>query len=171
MLSSRSSSVFAPPDNVASTWQLVSIDNPGRTGRKHHTPVAPVPLSHRRGQTEGFKRLSIFKTRSRSYNMATQTAGYNLPPSSTAPPSPQHEKQGIHSQPGWSDSHRSDSLTMSWVAKGSKIWRKQNSKFNVPSSRTMDWLEEYDERAEQHTEPHTRYNSKHGRMWSTGNRT
>ncbi|KAI4241678.1 MAG: hypothetical protein LQ352_007404 [Teloschistes flavicans] len=80
-----------------------------------------------------------------------------------------HEPESSRPQSVWSDSDNSDSQTKRWVAKGSKMLRKQNSRFNLSSSRMVDWLEEDDETNEQYHERQPRSHLKHGRMSSTGN--
>ncbi|KAL9047272.1 MAG: hypothetical protein Q9214_000110 [Letrouitia sp. 1 TL-2023] len=170
MASQRSSAVFSP-GNVESTWQLVSIDNPGRTGRKQYTTVAQeVPSRHRRGLTEGTRRMSALRTRWRSNTTTAPTAGYQLSPASTVEaPTPIYQIQETRPQSGWSDSDRSDSFTKSksWMSKGSRMLKKQNSKFNLSSSRTMDWVVECDEGADLSNGPVPR-EQKHYRMWSAG---
>ncbi|KAI4165656.1 MAG: hypothetical protein LQ342_000598 [Letrouitia transgressa] len=170
MASQRSSAVFSP-GNVESNWQLVSIDNPGRTGRKQYTTMAQeVSSRHRRGHTEGTKRMSALRTRWRSNTTTVPPASYQLSPASTVEaPTPIYQIQESRPQSGWSDSDRSDGFTKSksWVLKGSRILKKQNSKFNLSSSRTMDWVVECDEGADLPNGPLPR-EQKHYRMRSAG---
>lgn len=170
MASECSSTVFSP-GNVESTWQLVSIDNPGRTGRKQYTTVAQdISSRHRRGLTEGTKRMSALRPRWRSNTTTAPATGYQLSPASTIEaPTPLYQIQESRPQSGWSDSDRSDSFTKSksWMSKGSRMLKKQNSKFNLSSSRTMDWVVECDEGADLPNGPLPRA-QKHYRMWSAG---
>ncbi|KAL9608744.1 MAG: hypothetical protein Q9167_006433 [Letrouitia subvulpina] len=170
MVSQRSSAVFTP-GNVESTWQMVSIDNPSRTGRKEYTTVAQeAPSRHRRGFTEGTRRMSALRTRWRSNTTTAPPAGYQFSPASTVEaPTSSYQIQEYRPQSGWSDSDRSDGFTKSksWVSKGSRMLKKQNSKFNLSSSRTMDWVVECDEGADPLNGPLPR-EQKHYRMWSTG---
>ncbi|KAL8726128.1 MAG: hypothetical protein Q9166_006920 [cf. Caloplaca sp. 2 TL-2023] len=78
-----------------------------------------------------------------------------------------YESEDKRPQSGWSDSDHSDSQTKSWVTRGSKMLKKQNSKFNLSSSKTAEWVEEHDDASEYQAYP--RGLNKHGRMWSTGN--
>ncbi|KAL9580233.1 MAG: hypothetical protein Q9212_004617 [Teloschistes hypoglaucus] len=80
-----------------------------------------------------------------------------------------HEPEFSRPQSVWSDSDHSDSQTKRWVAKGSKMLRKQNSRFNLSSSRIVDWVEEDDETNVQHNERQPRGCSKHSRILSAGN--
>ncbi|KAI4197109.1 MAG: hypothetical protein LQ350_006123 [Teloschistes chrysophthalmus] len=79
-----------------------------------------------------------------------------------------NEPEFSRPQSVWSDSDHSDSQTKRWVAKGSKMLRKQNSRFNLSSSRIVDWVEEDDETNVKHNEKQPHGYSKHGRMLSTG---
>ena len=169
MLASQSTNSGFTSDHVDSIWQLTSIDNPGRTGRKQYTTVAQLPQpGHRRGWTEGTKRMSIFKTRSRSNTTVNLAMGYQLSPASSAKPSESlYQIPENRPQSGWSDSDRSDSFTKgkSWVLKGSRILKKQNSKFNLSSARTMDWVTKYDESADV-SNGYLPREHKHTRVWS-----
>ncbi|KAL8729356.1 MAG: hypothetical protein Q9181_005032 [Wetmoreana brouardii] len=98
------------------------------------------------------------------------SAGHRLSPSVSIELSkPNDELDASSPQSVWSDSDNSDSPSRSWVTKGSKMLRKQNSRFNLNPSRTVDWLEESSEGIGHCREPQNRGHNKHGRMWSTGN--
>lgn len=137
-----------PPDHDDSTWQLVDVAY-GETRKKQNTTVAqPSVARHRRGRTEGSKHLSMFKVRSKSNTIPSVSIDHHISPSaSIASSNAGHEVDASRPQSVWSESDHSDSQTKSWVAKGSKMLRKQNSRFNLSSSRTIDWLEEDDETA------------------------
>ncbi|KAL8649103.1 MAG: hypothetical protein Q9210_004597 [Variospora velana] len=155
--------VISSSDYGNSGWQLVNTQRLGRTG-KH---VAQVPsIRQRRGHTDANKRLSLFKMRSRS----NTSLGYRPSPSlSTNSQGAGHsDTEEARLESGWSDSDHSDSPTKSWVTKGSRMLKKQNSKFSLSSSRRSTWVEETDEVNKQHPEVPLRNSNKHGRMYSTG---
>lgn len=170
---SRSSSMLCSTKESEASWQLVNTDQGAEMGRKQITPVARLPNAHhRRGHTEGTRRLSIFKVPSRSNTMSNLSTSRPISPSASIDSlNAGHEPESSRPQSVWSDSDNSDSQTKRWVAKGSKMLRKQNSRFNLSSSRMVDWLEEDDETNEQYHERQPRSHLKHGRMSSTGNGT
>ncbi|KAL8993981.1 MAG: hypothetical protein Q9169_005939 [Polycauliona sp. 2 TL-2023] len=168
VLSSRSSSIASLQDQVDSAWQLVNVDKTSKTGPKQPTTVALPPIKrHRRGQTEGPKRLSMFRSRPRTNTVSNHTMGHRLSPSvSTNSSNVEYEVEDKHPQSGWSDSDHEDSPTKSWVARGSKMLKKQNSKFALSSTKNAEAMEQHGPASEDQS---YRNNSKHGRMWSTGN--
>ncbi|KAL8854102.1 MAG: hypothetical protein Q9221_001022 [Calogaya cf. arnoldii] len=167
VVSSRSSSIVSLQDHVDSTWQLVTVDKASTTGPGQATTVGQPPTKrHRRGQTEGPRRLSIFRSRSRTNTISNPTMGHRLSPSVTTESSNiDAEYEDKHPQSGWSDSDHSDSQSKSWVARGSKMLKKQNSKFALSSSKTAEWV---DEHGQAPVDQSYRSYNKHGRMWSTG---
>ncbi|KAL8720712.1 MAG: hypothetical protein Q9225_002478 [Loekoesia sp. 1 TL-2023] len=101
--------------------------------------------------------------------MSNLSIGHSISPSASIESQDSHHRnvEATYPESGWSDSDQSDSLTKSWVVKGSKMLKKQNSKFNLSSSKRSSLVEELDEASEQYPSLHPRGNSKHGRMWST----
>ncbi|KAL8645555.1 MAG: hypothetical protein Q9226_007249 [Calogaya cf. arnoldii] len=92
--------------------------------------------------------------------------GHRLSPSvSTESSNIDGEYEDKHPQSVWSDSDHSDSQSKSWVARGSKMLKKQNSKFALSSSKTAEWV---DEHGQAPVDQSYRSYNKHGRMWSTG---
>lgn len=146
-----------------SSWQLVNSQRLGRTG-KHEAQVPSI--RQRRGHTDANKRLSLLKMRSRSNTSLGHLPSPSLLTNSQRAGHDDTEEARLES--GWSDSDHSDSPTKSWVAKGSKMLKKQNSKFSLSSSRRSTWVEETDEVNKQHPEVPLRNSNKHGRMYSTG---
>lgn len=162
--------MLCSPKESESTWQLVNPNRVAETGRKQNTPVERLPNDHhRRGHTEGTRRLSIFKVPSRSNTMSNLSLRHPISPSTSIDSlNGGNEPEFSRPQSVWSDSDHSDSQTKRWVAKGSKMLRKQNSRFNLSSSRIVDWVEEDDETNVKHNEKQPHGYSKHGRMLSTG---
>lgn len=76
------------------------------------------------------------------------------------------ESEDKHPQSGWSDSDHSDSQSKSWVARGSKMLKKKNSKFALGLSKAAEWVEEHGQAPGDQS---SRGYNKHGRMLSTGN--
>lgn len=167
--SSRSSIVVPSSDQVDSTWQLVHVEKLGRRGKKQSPTMAQAPsLQHRRGRTEGNRRLSMFKMRSRSHTTSTTSMGHGLSPSVSVESQQSHHTptEGERPESCWSDSDNSDRRTKSWVAKGSRLLKKQNSKFSLSSSKRSTWVEESDEASEPYPELLARGYNKHDRMGS-----
>ncbi|KAL8670477.1 MAG: hypothetical protein Q9168_004986 [Polycauliona sp. 1 TL-2023] len=93
--------------------------------------------------------------------------GHKLSPSpSTESSNLDCEAEERHLRSGWSDSDHSDNETKSWVTRGSKMLKKQNSKFALATSKITNGVEGHGPVPEDQS---YRNNSKHGRMWSTGN--
>lgn len=169
--SSRTSAIVPITDHVDSTWHLVNkTDKLDSMEKNKHAGAVHLPsVRHRRGQTERTTRHSMFRMRSRSRTVSNLSIGHSFSPSaSIESEDPHHQNiEATCPESGWSDSDQSDSMTKSWVVKGSKMLKKQNSKFNLSSSKRSSLVEELDEASEQYPNLHSRGNSKHGRMWST----
>ncbi|KAL8926106.1 MAG: hypothetical protein Q9172_001934 [Xanthocarpia lactea] len=165
VVSSRSSSVASLRDHVEATWQLVNVDKASRTGTGQATTMGHPPTKRRRrDETEGPKRLSMFRSWSRTNTISDFTTGHRLSPSLSIESSNiDCESETKRPQSGWSDSDRSDSPAKSWVARGSKMLKKQNSKFALKTPEAME------EQSQAPDEQLYRTHNKHGRMWSTGN--
>ncbi|KAL9010118.1 MAG: hypothetical protein Q9173_004917 [Seirophora scorigena] len=155
--------VVSSSDHGDSTWQLVNFQKLGRTGK--HAAQDPS-IRHRRGHPDAAKRLSMFKMRSRSNASSGHGPSPSLSTDSQSAGRDDTEEARLES--GWSDSDHSDSPTKSWVAKGSRMLKKQNSKFSLSSSRRSTWVEESDEACEQHPGLPLRGSNRHGRISSTG---
>ncbi|KAL8682905.1 MAG: hypothetical protein Q9186_001068 [Xanthomendoza sp. 1 TL-2023] len=167
-LSSASSSFVSLPDHVESTWQFVNLDHINTVGAGQATTVGLPSKRHRRGQTEGPRRFSMFRSRGRSNTVSDFEKGHRLSPSASISSEPlAHEPEDKRPQSTWSDSDHSDTPTKGWVARGSKLLKKQNSKFNLSSSKTADWVEE--QNGDPVDQSHSRGNSRHGKIGSTGN--
>ncbi|KAL8760948.1 MAG: hypothetical protein Q9184_002890 [Pyrenodesmia sp. 2 TL-2023] len=169
VVSSRSSTVVPYLHHVDSTWQLVNVEELGRMEHKQHATAAQLPsIRHRRGQTEGKRRLSMLRIRSKGRTKSASSMCQGIPASESFDSLHHGDTEGAHPESGWSDSDHSDSLTKSWVLKGSKMLKKQNSKFSLSSSRRNTWVEESDDAGEQRPEPHLGAYGKHSRIRSAG---
>ncbi|KAL8905570.1 MAG: hypothetical protein Q9207_002560 [Kuettlingeria erythrocarpa] len=168
--SSRTSTVVPCSHRADSTWQLVNFEELARMEDKQYaTAASQLPsIRHRRGQTEGKRRLSMLRMRSRGRTTSASSTGHGLSPSESFDSLHHGDTERTNPESGWSDSDHSDSLTKSWVVKGSKMLRKQNSKFSLSSSRRNTWVEESDDTAEQRLEPRIRAHNKHSRIRSAG---
>ena len=150
-------------------WHLVDLDKVEKTRRKKSANKSSVVNArHRRGQTEGNTRHSIFSIRSRSFTTSNMSTGSGISPLATIE---SQEPGYLNSEPtnpesGWSDSDQSDSQTKRWVEKGSKMLRKQNSIFTLNSSKRSSLVEESDEAGEQHPRLRPRGNNKHSKTSS-----
>ncbi|KAL8886708.1 MAG: hypothetical protein Q9215_005607, partial [Flavoplaca cf. flavocitrina] len=92
--------------------------------------------------------------------------GHRLSPSVSVESSHvEYEQEDRHPQSSWSDSDHSDGPSKSWVARGSKMLKKKNSKFALAYSKTAEWEEEDCPAPEDQS---CRNSNKHGRMRSTG---
>ncbi|KAL8804573.1 MAG: hypothetical protein Q9182_002488 [Xanthomendoza sp. 2 TL-2023] len=132
------------------------------------TTVGLPSKRHRRGQTEGPRRLSIFRSRRRTNTVSNFKIGHRLSPSASIESEHlTHEPEDERPQSTWSDSDHSDTPTKGWVARGSKILKKQNSRFNLGSLKTNDWIEEQNDNPGDQSYP--RGSSKHGKIRSSGN--
>ncbi|KAL8713717.1 MAG: hypothetical protein Q9220_002243 [cf. Caloplaca sp. 1 TL-2023] len=136
---SKSPSFVSLPEHVDSTWQLVNVDTSTTT------------------KSEGSRQRRLNNPRSALTLKARTNTMPNLPSTHRISPHNMDERP----QSTWSDSDHSDDLTTSWVSRGSKILKKQNSKLTLNSNKSNAWIkEEY--------VPNWRSQNKHGRMWSTG---
>lgn len=169
VVSSRTSIVVPYSHPVDSTWQLVNVEELGRMENKQYATAAQLPsIRHRRGQIEGKRRLPMLRMRLKGRTTSASSMCHGLPASESFDSFHHGDREGAHPESGWSDSDHSDSLTKSWVVKGSKMLKKQNSKFSLSSSRRNTWVEESDDAGEQRSEPHLGAYGKHSRIRSAG---
>ncbi|KAL8801527.1 MAG: hypothetical protein Q9223_006978 [Gallowayella weberi] len=144
------------------------MEGTNTVGAGQATTVGLPSKRHRRGQTEGPRRLSMFRSRGRTNTVSSFKIGHRLSPSASIESEHlTHEPEDKRPQSTWSDSDHSDTPTKGWVARGSKMLKKQNSKFSLSSSKTADWIEDQNDNPGDQSYP--RGNSKHGRIRSTGN--
>ncbi|KAL8879713.1 MAG: hypothetical protein Q9198_002730, partial [Flavoplaca austrocitrina] len=167
MISSSRSSIVSPQDQPGSAWHFVNIDKASTPGPGQANTAGLPPIKrHRRGQTEGPRRLSMFRSRSRTNTVSNLTMGHRLSPSVSVESSHvEYEQEDRHPQSSWSDSDHSDGPSKSWVARGSKMLKKKNSKFALAYSKTAEWEEEDCPAPDDQS---CRNSNKHGRMRSTG---
>ncbi|KAL9029337.1 MAG: hypothetical protein Q9196_002414 [Gyalolechia fulgens] len=154
--------MYRPTEHTDGSWDVVNIDKLGGTGHKDYkdyTSEAPyLTIRPRRARTEGRARRSMFGMRSRSDTMSNASTGQAISPATSTQSEDLHRDDMEVSRPqsGWSDSDQSDRQTKSWVAKGSKILKKQNSKFNLSSSRRSSWFDESDKVGARYSKTHVR---------------
>ncbi len=151
-------------------WQLPAPGRDRHWHRRERPYMAPhqPPPNLRRGVTEGSwgsRRNSLSGIRPRS---STAMAARSPNECSLSPTSSIHmsSHRDLHDMRSISESivsrtDRSGSLTKSLVSKGYKLLRRQNSKSDLTSLRTMDWMEQ------PRGENNLRKNSKHSRWQST----
>ncbi len=149
-------------------WQLPA---PGRDRlwqrreRPYMSPQQPT-ANYRRGFPDGSRRNSMAGTQPRSSTaMAAHSPNeYSLSPSSSIHMSPSrdlHDMRSI-SESIVSRTDRPESLAKTLVSKGYKLLRRQNSKSDLTSLRTMDWMEK-----SKVENMYRSKNSKHSRWQST----
>ena len=143
-------------------------------------PAMPQSAHHQRAQTEGARRPSL-QLRLRSNSSAPsysrpQDRDDLSPAKSSSDRRTPHSLLDRRSFSGGSLHTRGDSLDSfapkAWMAKGSKFLKRQNSKQELTSLRTMDWVQEASEDARVQ---HLLYQSSpprltHSRVRSTGDR-
>jgi hypothetical protein len=126
------------PHNAHRPSRDSTYDAPSQRG------MTPMPSNESlqarpRAYTEGPKRLSVFGRRSRSNTATSSTSVYQSPASSFASG---EESSGRSSQDGRSMSslgmERPESVAKSLINRGSRMLRRQNSKFSIASSLTLD---------------------------------
>lgn len=147
-------------------------------GRRPFTTMLQ-PAHHQRTRTEGTRRPSL-RLRSRSNSSAPN---YSRPQDrdDLSPPATPYDRRtpqsllDRRSVSGGSINTRGDSLDSftpkAWMAKGSRFLRRQNSKQELTSLRTLDWVEDSEKARLQYGQdqpppPHFRFS----KAWSTDDR-
>ena len=137
-------------------WRVVDHTNIPHLGRRPFTSMLQ-PGHHQRAKTEGVRPPSL-QLRSRSNSSAPNYSRPqdrdDLSPVGTSTDRPTPRSSVVRrSVPGGSAHTRADSLDSftpkAWMAKGSRFLKRQNSKQELTSLRTLDWVEE-SERARVH---------------------
>lgn len=126
-------------------WQLPAPARDSlwqRRERPYMTPQQPT-ANYRRGFPNGSRSNSMADTRPRSRTAHSPNVGSLSPTSSIHMSSPRdlHDMRSI-SESIVSRIDRPESLAKTLVSKGYKLLRRQNSKSDLTSLRTMDWMEE-----------------------------
>lgn len=156
-------------------WRVVDHRNIQDLGKR---PFATMlqPAHHQRAKTEGARRPSL-QPRSRSNSSAPI---YSRPQdrddlSPVATPSDRRTPRSPvdrRSVSGGSTHTRADSLDSftpkAWMAKGSRLLKRQNSKQDLTSLRTLDWVEESKEARVHQVIDQRPPDFRHSRMRSTG---
>lgn len=159
-------------------WRVVDHNNIQDLGKRPFTTMLQ-PVHHQRAKTEGARRPPLqFRSRSNSSapNYSRPQDRDDLSPVTTSfdrrTPRSATDRRSVS---GGSTHTRGDSLDSftprAWMAKGSRFLKRQNSKQELTSLRTLDWVEESEEARihhllDQSSPPHFR----HSRVRSTGDR-
>ncbi len=159
-------------------WRVVDHKNIQDLGKRPFTTMLQ-PAHHQRAKTEGVRRPSL-QLRSRSNSSAPS---YSRPQdrddlSPVATPIDRRTPRSLfdrRSVSGGSTRTRGDSHDPStpkaWMAKGSRFLKRQNSKQELTSLRTLDWVEESEKAHVRHVLdqlPPPEF--RHTRVRSTGDR-
>ena len=129
-------------------WRVVDHRNIQDLGKRPFTTMLQPP-HHQRAKTEGVRRPSL-PLRSRSNSSAPSYSRPqdrdDLSPVATSidrrtPRSLFHRRSGSGGSTHTRDSHDT-SHPKAWMAKGSRFLKRQNSKQELTSLRTLDWVEE-----------------------------
>lgn len=138
-------------------WRIMDHANIQDLGRRPFTTMI-LPAHHQRRKTEGARRPSLpLRSRSNSSapNYSRPQDRDDLSPVATSLDrrSPRNPVDGRPIS-GGSTHTRGDSLDSftpkAWMAKGSRFLKRQNSKHELTSLRTLDWVEESEEARVQH---------------------
>lgn len=144
-------------------------------GRRPFTTMLQ-PAHHQRAKTEGTRRPSLqLRSRSKSsapnYSRPQDRDDRSLPATSFDRRTPQSlvDRRSVS---GGSIHTRGDSLDnftpKAWMAKGSRFLKRQNSKHELTSLRTLDWVEDSEKARLRYgqDQPPSPY-LRHSRVWST----
>ena len=157
-------------------WRIVDHRNIQDLGRRPFTTML-LPAPHQRRKTEGARRPSP-PPRSRSnssapnYSRPQDTDDLSPVASSFGRRTPRSSVDR-RSLSGGSTPTKGDSLDIfapkAWMAKGSKFLKRENSKHELTSLRTLDWVEESQEdRAHRIKGPPPPPELRHSRTRPTG---
>lgn len=127
-------------------WRVIDHYNIQQLGKRPFTSMVQ-PTSHQRSLTEETRRPSLLQFRSRSNSSAPSLTAREEPKQSSTPSfdrstprsSPDRRsisRGSIHARVG-----SVDGFGKILMAKGSKLLRRQNSKHDLTSLQTLDWLE------------------------------
>ena len=168
------------PESSRPDWRVVDHRNIQDLGRRPFTTML-LPAHHQRSKTESARRPSLpLRSRSNSSapNYSRSQDRDDLSPPATSPDlrTPRlfvDKRVSRQSVSGGSTHIRGDSLDAfapkAWIAKGSKLLKRQNSKHELTSLRTLDWVEESEEAHVPHlpnSPPPPEF--RHNKMRSTG---
>ena len=144
------------PESGRPDWRVVDHMNIQDLGRRPFTTML-LPAHHQRSKTESARRPSLpLRSRSNSSapNYSRSQDRDDLPPLATpldlrTPRLFVDKRVSRQSVAGGSTHTRGDGLDAfapkAWMAKGSKLLKRQNSKHELTSLRTLDWVEESEE--------------------------
>ena len=140
-------------DEVEREWRVADHYNIQQLAKRPFYTMLQ-PTSHHRSLTEDTRRPSLPQLRSRSNSSSAFRTLYEGTRPSPAPPLDQFtpglsvdrrsfSSGSIHKRVG-----SSDSFGKSLMAKGSRLLRRQNSKHDLTSLKTLEWLEDVNSREE-----------------------
>lgn len=156
-------------------WRVVDHRNLQDLGKRPFTTMLQ-PAHHQRRKTEGARRPSLqFRSRSNSSapNYSRSHDTHDLSPVTTLIDR-RTTRSSLDRRPasGASTHARGDSLDSftpkAWMAKGSRFLKRQNSKQDLTSLRTLDWLEEEEARVQRILDQPPPPDFRHSRTPSIG---
>ena len=152
------------PFSDSSFWEVPRLYK-DKIYRENKRPVIAVGEPPRRhvGVSESPKRVTLldYKSKSSTSVPTLRSYGTRLSPGSSIDMSSSRFSLDGKSLSGsmYAENERPDSIAQNLRAKGSRLMRRHNSKFNL---RTMEWVEDTEE-------TWTRSNARHNRIQSAGN--
>lgn len=148
-------------------WRVTDHCNIQQLGKRPFTTML-VPTFHHRSLTEDIKRPC--SRRNSSLVSQTPFEGTKLSPSPSFDRSTPRSSIDRRSFSGGSTHTRagsSDSFGKALMARGTRLLRRQNSKHDLTSLQTLDWLEDTNGKGQPQEMPQ-RPGSRHSRMQSAG---
>ena len=127
-------------------WRVADHHNIQQLGRRPFTTMLQ-PTLHHRSLTEDKRRPSLLQLRSRSNS---SSASHSFAEGVKLSPAPSFDRYtprtSIERQSSVGSVHKrggsSESFSKSLMAKGSRLLRRQNSKSDLTSLHTLEWLED-----------------------------
>ena len=134
-------------------WRVTDHQNIQQLGRRAFTPMltpTSQPTLHHRDLTEDVRRPNVLQKRSRSntsiaslgipYEGGSLSPAISIDRSTSGSPADRRSVSGsVHTR-----ASSADSFGKSLMAKGSRLLRRQNSKQDLTSLHTLDWLASVD---------------------------
>ena len=147
----------ASKEGTESEWRLVDHSNIQNLGRRPFTTMV-LPTTPQRSKTEGARRPSLpLRSRSNSFapTYSRPSGTEDLAPVATSiyRPTPRLvvDRRSLAAGSTHTKGDNLDIFTPKvWMAKGSKLLKRENSKHQLTSLRTLDWVEEKGEARAHH---------------------
>lgn len=144
----------ASNDRQERDWRVADHFNIQQLGKRPFTTMLlPQTSLHQRSLTDDTKRPSLLQLRSRSHSslanqIVCERTEHFLPLSvDRATPRTSIDRQSLSGRSVHTRAGVSDSFGKTLMAKGSKLLIRQNSKHNLTSLQTLEWLEETNRKA------------------------